>query len=133
MLIEKKPAICGICPGACAVEVTLESGRLVKVEPRRGVPYANLCVRGRYAPEIVYSPHRLKTPLIRTGERGEGDSEQLPGMKHWTWRCNQRSAGAGFNQVTTLKTSTTNHPGIYCPGHEGFNLGYAIYRVEGVF
>lgn len=72
MLIEKKPAICGICPGGCAVEVTLEGGRLVKVEPRRGAPYANLCVRGRYAPEIVYSPHRLKTPLIRTGERGEG-------------------------------------------------------------
>lgn len=71
-MIEKKPSICGICPGGCAVEVTLEDGRLVKVEPLKGAPYANLCVRGRYAPEIVYSPHRLKTPLIRTGERGEG-------------------------------------------------------------
>jgi anaerobic selenocysteine-containing dehydrogenase len=68
----KKPSICGICPGGCAVEVTLEEGRLVKAEPLQGAPYANLCVRGRYAPEIIYSPHRLKTPLIRTGERGEG-------------------------------------------------------------
>ena len=72
MVVEKKPSICGICPGGCAVEVTLEDGRLVKAEPLKGAPYANLCVRGRYAPEIVYSPHRLKTPLIRTGERGEG-------------------------------------------------------------
>ncbi|TEB11373.1 molybdopterin-containing oxidoreductase family protein [Pelotomaculum propionicicum] len=72
MVVEKKPAICGICPGGCAVEVTLEDGRLVKAEPLQGAPYANLCVRGRYAPEIVYSPHRLQTPLIRTGERGEG-------------------------------------------------------------
>jgi len=71
-VIEKKPSICGICPGGCAVEVTLEDGILVKVEPLKGAPYANLCVRGRYAPEIVYSPHRLKTPLIRTGERGVG-------------------------------------------------------------
>ena len=72
MMIEKKPSICGICPGGCAVQVTLEDGRLVKVEPLKGTPYANLCVRGRYAPQIVYSPHRLKTPLIRTGERGAG-------------------------------------------------------------
>lgn len=72
MFSEKTPTICGVCPGGCAVEATLEDGRLVKVEPLRGAPYANLCVRGRHAPEVVYSPHRLKTPLIRTGERGAG-------------------------------------------------------------
>ena len=72
MAIEIKPSICGICPGGCAVKVTLEDGKLVKVEPHKDAPYANLCIRGRHAPEIVYSPHRLKTPLIRTGERGEG-------------------------------------------------------------
>ncbi|MDD2444213.1 MAG: molybdopterin-dependent oxidoreductase [Desulfotomaculaceae bacterium] len=72
MLFIKKHSICGVCPGGCAVEVTLEDGRLVIAEPLKGAPYANLCVRGRHAPEIVYSPHRLKTPLIRTGERGKG-------------------------------------------------------------
>ncbi len=72
MTIEKKPSICGVCIGGCGVEVTLEDGRLVQVEPLKGAPYANLCVRGKHAPEIVYSPHRLKTPLIRTGKRGEG-------------------------------------------------------------
>jgi len=41
-VIEKKPSICGICPGGCAVEVTLEEGRLLKVEPLKGAPYANL-------------------------------------------------------------------------------------------
>ncbi|MDD4767691.1 MAG: molybdopterin-dependent oxidoreductase, partial [Desulfotomaculaceae bacterium] len=71
-VIEKKPAICGICEGGCAVEVTLEDGRLTNVEPLKDAPYSHLCVRGKHAPEIVYSPHRLKTPLIRIGERGEG-------------------------------------------------------------
>ena len=84
MLIEKKPAICGICPGGCAVEVTLESGRLVKVEPRRGSRKS--CVRGGYAPEIVYSPHRLKAPLIRTGERG-GKFREASWDEALTWRC----------------------------------------------
>lgn len=69
---EKKPAICGVCPGGCAVEVTLEDGRLVEVRPLKEAPYGNLCVRGRHGPEIVYSRDRLKTPLIRTGQRGEG-------------------------------------------------------------
>jgi len=111
LLIEKKPAICGICPGACAVEVTLESGRLVKVEPRRGVPYANLCVRGRYAPEIVYSPHRLKTPLIRTGERGEGrfraaSWDEALDLAVEPTKCRRRFP----TRLLLLKTSTTNHP-----------------------
>ena len=70
--IERRVAICGICPGGCAVEVTLEDGRLTGVEPLKDAPYGHLCVRGKHAPEVVYSPHRLKTPLIRTGERGKG-------------------------------------------------------------
>lgn len=69
---EKRPAICGVCPGGCAVQVTLEGGRLVEVEPLKGAPYGNLCVRGKHGPEVVYSKDRLKTPLIRVGERGEG-------------------------------------------------------------
>ena len=71
-MIEKKSAICGVCPGGCAVQVTLEDGRLTDIEPLKGAPYGNLCVRGKHATEIVYSPHRLRTPLIRIGERGEG-------------------------------------------------------------
>jgi len=69
--IENRPAICGVCPGGCAVKVTMEDGRLAEVEPR-DAPYGNLCIRGKHAPEIVYAPERLRHPLIRTGERGEG-------------------------------------------------------------
>jgi anaerobic selenocysteine-containing dehydrogenase len=36
-----------------------------------GTP-GRLCVRGKHATEVLYSPDRLKTPLIRTGSRGEG-------------------------------------------------------------
>ena len=31
-----------------------------------------LCARGQAGPSFLYDPDRLKTPLIRTGERGEG-------------------------------------------------------------
>lgn len=70
--IEKKVAICGVCPGGCAIIATLEDGKLVKTEVDKDNPYGAICVRGKAAPEIVHSPDRLTTPLIRIGERGEG-------------------------------------------------------------
>ena len=71
-VVERRPAICGVCPGGCGIIATLQDGRLVKTEPDRSVPFGSLCIRGKAGPEVVYSPDRLKTPLIRTGARGEG-------------------------------------------------------------
>ena len=69
---ETKDAICGLCPGGCAVEVRVEEGRLVSVQARKGVPFGAVCLRGRYANEVVHSADRLQKPLLRIGERGEG-------------------------------------------------------------
>jgi anaerobic selenocysteine-containing dehydrogenase len=72
-IVERKSVICGVCPGGCGIIAIMKDGRLIKVEPDKDVPYGNLCVRGRAAPEVVYSPDRLTTPLIRTGEKGRGE------------------------------------------------------------
>ena len=71
--VERKSALCGVCPGGCGIIAAVKDGRLIGVEADKNVPYGNLCVRGRAAPEVVYSPDRLKTPLIRTGEKGRGE------------------------------------------------------------
>lgn len=70
---ERKVAVCGVCPGGCGIIATVEGGRLVKVEPDRDHAYGGLCIRGKAAPEVVYSPDRLKTPLIRKGKKGRGE------------------------------------------------------------
>ena len=70
--VEKKPAVCGVCPGGCGVKVTLEDGKMTDTQPLSGTPYGTICLRGKHAAEVVYSPERLKTPLIREGKRGEG-------------------------------------------------------------
>lgn len=71
---KKQPAICGICPGGCAVQVTVDKeGKLVDLVSLQGAPYGALCVRGKHAPEVIYSPDRLLKPLIRVGERGKGE------------------------------------------------------------
>jgi len=46
--------------------------RLVRVEANPNTPYAGACGRARAAVSALYSPNRIKTPLLRTGERGEG-------------------------------------------------------------
>jgi anaerobic selenocysteine-containing dehydrogenase len=72
MAVIEKPAICGICPGGCGIIATVRDGKLVKVAPHKDRPYGSLCLRGSAAPDVVYSPDRLATPLIRTGKRGQG-------------------------------------------------------------
>jgi len=69
---ELQKAICGICPGGCEIQAELQDGVLISVKPAEDAPFGSLCVRGKAAPEIIYSPDRIKKPLIRTGERGEG-------------------------------------------------------------
>ncbi|MCR6546930.1 molybdopterin-containing oxidoreductase family protein [Dehalobacterium formicoaceticum] len=69
---ETKKALCGVCPGGCAVLAKMQDGKLADVAPLENVPFGNLCVRGKAAPEIVYSPDRIKKPLLRIGARGEG-------------------------------------------------------------
>jgi len=74
---ERVTSICGICPGGCGVNVELVDGKIEKIFPIKGHPVAVVCVRGVHAKEIVYSADRLKVPLLRVGERGEGRFEPI--------------------------------------------------------
>lgn len=69
-VIQESPAICGLCPEGCWVRAAVSGGKLISVKSDTNPMYGNLCERGRLAPQIVYSPERLKTPLIRTGPKG---------------------------------------------------------------
>ncbi len=59
---------------SCGILAHVKNGRLIRVE---GNPYhplnkGRLCAKGLAAVKWVYNPHRLKHPLIRVGEKGEG-------------------------------------------------------------
>jgi len=74
---ETVTGICGICPGGCGVNIELVDGKIEKISALKGHPIGVVCVRGLHAKEIVYSKDRLKYPLLRTGERGEGKFERI--------------------------------------------------------
>lgn len=67
-----KKGTCGLCQGGCAVVYTIENGKIVKVEPDKESPKGRLCPRGALVPDILYGEERIKRPLSRVGERGEG-------------------------------------------------------------
>ena len=70
-------AICGICPAGCWVEVDVADGRLAGIRADTGHPLGMICRRGRHAPEIVHSEHRLKYPLQRTGPKGTHEFRRI--------------------------------------------------------
>lgn len=63
-----------MCPSECGLEMWVKDGRLAKIYGNQAVPYndGTCCAKGAAGVELVYSPERLKYPMIRTGERGEG-------------------------------------------------------------
>lgn len=57
---------------------TVEYGRLTRVNADPAHPNGYVCVKGTAAPEIVYSPDRLRTPLKRTRPKGDPDPGWIP-------------------------------------------------------
>ena len=58
--------------GGCALNVKTKGGKITGItgDPEGFLNQGYSCPKGRAAAEIHESPHRLKTPLIRTGPRG---------------------------------------------------------------
>jgi anaerobic selenocysteine-containing dehydrogenase len=57
----------------------VEDGKLVKIEgdPEHPWNQGRLCARALAMTQYVYHPDRLKHPLKRVGERGEGKWEEI--------------------------------------------------------
>ncbi len=77
MAEETVTSICGICPGGCGVNVVLVDGKVEKISALKNHPIGVVCIRGVHSKEIIYSKDRLKYPLLRVGEKGEGKFERI--------------------------------------------------------
>jgi anaerobic selenocysteine-containing dehydrogenase/Fe-S-cluster-containing dehydrogenase component len=71
-----------MCPSECGISVVVENGIAKKI---RGNPHSLInngafCAKGASGLQLTYSPHRIKTPLKRAGQRGEDKWEEI------TWK-----------------------------------------------
>lgn len=79
--IEVKNTFCSICSPAfhCGIDAYVKDGKVVKVEGTKGHPMNDglLCTKGCNNRAYIYREDRLKTPLKRIGDRGEGKFEAI--------------------------------------------------------
>jgi anaerobic selenocysteine-containing dehydrogenase len=75
------PTFCSLCGPmmGCGLNCSVRDGRLVRVEGMKESPVnrGKLCPKAYASMQWLYSPQRLKYPLKRVGEKGEGKFERV--------------------------------------------------------
>jgi formate dehydrogenase alpha subunit len=67
--LEEKDTTCPFCGVGCTLTLGLREGKILRSRGKEGngVSDGNLCGRGRFGIDYIYSEKRLKTPLIKEG------------------------------------------------------------------
>lgn len=65
--LEEKDTICPFCSCGCTLTLGVREGKILRSRGRedRGISEGNLCGRGRFGFDYIYSGNRLKEPLVR--------------------------------------------------------------------
>ncbi len=73
------PNFCEMCFWNCGVDVYTRNGKIHKLEGNKLNPNnrGHLCAKGNAGIVSTYDPDRIKSPLIRIGERGEGKFKKV--------------------------------------------------------
>ncbi|RJQ47861.1 MAG: hypothetical protein C4538_04720 [Nitrospiraceae bacterium] len=68
--LEEKDSVCPFCGVGCTLSLGLREGKILRSRgvEGKGVNDGNLCGRGRFGIDYIYSDKRLKTPLIKEGD-----------------------------------------------------------------
>ena len=76
---EVKKTTCYMCACRCGINVHMRDGKVRYIEGNRDHPVNQgvLCAKGSAGIMQHYAPSRLRTPLRRVGERGEGKFEPI--------------------------------------------------------
>lgn len=82
MDVQEKPGYCTLCRSRCGTINVVRGDQLVEVRPDREHPTGHaMCLKGKSAPELVHSPHRVLYPMRRTAPKGADD----PGWVRIGW------------------------------------------------
>jgi formate dehydrogenase (coenzyme F420) alpha subunit len=71
--------ICQMCYFYCGLDVTVEDGKILKIEGMHEHPvnHGRLCAKGIASAQLASDPSRVKTPLKRVGDRGSRKWEPI--------------------------------------------------------
>ena len=114
---ENVPFLCGICVNKCAGFARVEDGVVTKLNPNPYFPKSRnmLCPRGNAGIQTMYDPDRLKYPLVRIGERGDGKYKKVSWEEAYEAILNGTDKFKGIKQI--LDEEKDNRATIgYCNG-----------------
>jgi anaerobic selenocysteine-containing dehydrogenase len=81
--IQIRKTFCSICNALthCGIDAYVKDGVVIKVEGSESHPHNQgaLCSKGSASRQYIYHKDRLRTPLLRRGERGSGDFVPISG------------------------------------------------------
>ncbi len=124
---EDVPYLCGICVNKCAGFARVEDGIVTKLNPNPYFPKSRnmLCARGNAGIQTMYDPDRLKYPMVRIGERGDGKYKRVTWEEAYDAILNGTDKFKGIKQI--LDEEKDNRATIgYCNGEglskEGFEV-----------
>ena len=71
--------MCDLCHCECGVLAYVQDEKVIKIEgdPNCPINEGHLCPKGLAAIQLLYHPDRIRYPLKRKGERGEGKWERI--------------------------------------------------------
>ena len=72
--VETIGSVCSMCVNRCGIRCRVVDGVLEKIDgdPRNPNSRGGTCAKGQAGVTQVYDPDRIRYPMIRVGERGEG-------------------------------------------------------------
>lgn len=99
---------CHDCGGRCTLKAHVKDGKIIRFETDNGEePQLRACLRGRAYRQKVYHPDRLKYPMRRIGERGEGKFERI------SW---DEALDIVANKMKEIKVKYGNSSILFVPG-----------------
>src|SRR5262249_58472349 len=111
---------CPYCGVGCALDLHIKDDYVYKVTSPFDavVNHGNLCVKGRFGYDFIYSKDRVTTPLIRKTVQKPGDRTQA--FDREEWRGGLWGEGLGFTphrMVENFQSKRARAGAVYCCGH----------------
>ncbi len=109
--------LCEMCVNKCAALARVEGGIVTKLNPNPMFPKSKnmLCARGNAGIQALYDPDRLKQPMIRIGEKGEGKFKAVSWDEAYEAILNGTDKFPGLGQI--LEEEKDNRSSmLFCAG-----------------
>jgi thiosulfate reductase/polysulfide reductase chain A len=109
--------LCEMCVNKCAAIARVENGVVTKLNPNPMFPKSKnmLCARGNAGIQALYDPDRLKYPMIRIGEKGEGKFRRVTWDEAYNAILNGTDKFPGLKQILDEEEDNRSSM-LFCAG-----------------